>query len=430
MRRSYFHNPIFYTSTPLTLLWDEPQVRPIIDQLSPYLPGRLTEKMRLAVGGVVRSIVRAQRETGYGVHFARGRDHYSKLPKRYRCGGDQLTWYYVNYSMQLLEAAGFVEISPGKWSGAGRSFQSAAWATDHLLSLVASLIDPREEPAVIERVEVIVLRDREDKRPLDYPDTDETRCMREGVERLNTEIGKLTIRSGDAIISIPPLARIFNGTFERGGRFYCQGPSYQMMPAHERCELQIQHGGEWHPVVEVDYRALHATMAYAETGETPPDGDLYGIDGFARDLVKTALMVMFNAQTMNGAILAITELLRADPQLRAQAGVASRNRRECRPVAKSVIEAIENKHAPIRQLFGSDCGARFLRRDSEMAWRVMGTMVGRTGRCPLPMHDSFVVSAVDEDALCQVMTDVAEEFGLSLHMKVMRAGGSAVTMSP
>ena len=87
------------------------------------------------------------------------------------------------------------------------------------------------------------------------------------------------------------------------------------------------------------------------------------------------------------------------------------------PYAKKVIAAIEDKHHPIAAYFGSDCGAAFMRRDSDMAVRVMMRVLEETGRCPLPVHDSFLVAGLDQEVLVSVMRQVAAEEGLSLCLK-------------
>jgi hypothetical protein len=191
------------------------------------------------------------------------------------------------------------------------------------------------------------------------------------------------------------------------------------MPGEERGALELVIDGVVHPMVEIDYSNLHITMAYAEAGETVPSGDQYEIDGFPRGLVKVAVNTLFNAPTVNSAILAVTDELRYDLELRAACGIASSDRSSSRPVAKRVVAAIQEKHSRIESYFGSDCGARFQRMDSDMAMEVMTRMVDRTARCPLPMHDSFLVGQLDAESLRHTMTEAAEDFGLRVHLKTM-----------
>jgi hypothetical protein len=161
-------------------------------------------------------------------------------------------------------------------------------------------------------------------------------------------------------------------------------------------------------------------ITYSEAGERIPHGDQYTIDGFDRALVKVAVNTLLNAPTTNSAILAITEELRYNPDLRAVNGIESSNRSPCRALAERVVAAIHDKHRQIKRYFGSDCGPRFQRQDSDMAIEIMTRMIERTGRCPLPVHDSFLVPEIDADILSQTMVEVAREYGLELDLKDSR----------
>jgi hypothetical protein len=173
-------------------------------------------------------------------------------------------------------------------------------------------------------------------------------------------------------------------------------------------------------MVEIDYANLHIRMAYSEAGTRIPHGDQYTVDGFDRALVKVAVNVLFNAATTNRGILAITDELRYNPALRAVKGIESSNRSPCRDLAERVVAAIHHKHREIKSHFGSDCGAGFQRQDSDMAIQVMTRMIRRSGRCPLPIHDSFLVPEIDADILSQTMIEVAREYGLQLDLKDSR----------
>ena len=118
--------------------------------------------------------------------------------------------------------------------------------------------------------------------------------------------------------------------------------------------------------------------------------------------------------------LPIAEELRYNPHLGAVNGIESSDRGLCRALAKRVVAAIHLKHHQIKSYFGSDCGAQFQRQDSDMAIDVMTRMIDRTGRCPLPMHDSFLVPEIDADILSRTMVEVAKEYGLELDLKDSR----------
>jgi hypothetical protein len=55
-----------------------------------------------------------------------------------------------------------------------------------------------------------------------------------------------------------------------------------------------------------------------------------------------------------------------------------------------------------------------------MAIDLMTRMIQRTGRCPLPIDDFFLVPEADADILSQTMNAVAREYGLELDLKDSR----------
>jgi hypothetical protein len=153
------------------------------------------------------------------------------------------------------------------------------------------------------------LRDRDEKTLMDYAETADTETMREQVRILNQKLGELILLYRGQQQDIRLGRRVFNGSFQRGGRLYCHGSSFQNMPGEERRALELEIDGVVRPIVEIDYSNLHITMAYAEAGETVPGGDQYEIDGFPRGLVKVAVNTLFNAPTVSTAILAVTDEL-------------------------------------------------------------------------------------------------------------------------
>jgi hypothetical protein len=415
--RCVFDNPVFGDHSPLVLGWAEDQLWPIVDRLAPLLPDNLTIAMKLAIAGIARSIVTEEKITGNGVHFARGKDAYH-APKRYRDGDPRNTWHYTTRAMDILESVGLIQQAPGLWCPNGRGCQSVAWATGALVALVGPLLDVSEHRRLNLPTETIVLRSRLDKAAIDYPETADTTAMREQVAVVNEGLSRLDLRQFGKRIEIPLGRRIFNGSFQRGGRFYCHGASFQNMPARHRRDLECMIDGVLHRMVEIDYSTLHITMAYTEAGAKVPRGDLYAIEGFDRRLVKIAVNIMFNAQNRRSAILAIAKAIHDDAALRAASGVDTNQMWWAHQTFTTrLLDAIEHKHRRIASYFSSDCGARFQRRDSDMAMEVMTRMIQRTSRCPLPIHDSFLVADIDGRRLRQTMKEVARHHGLRLKVK-------------
>ena len=402
---------------PLALGWSEAQLLPVVERLQPCLPDGLTPNTILAAAACARSLVVEKTLTGKPLRYSRGKEVY-RVPKRYRCGDPLFTWQYVTRAMDVLHQAGLIEHDMGVWCGATGGRQSVAWATDSLSELIGSVVEIGEEPALPPQAEVIVLRDRRDKQDIDYDDTVETAGMRAGVEALNQALGQLRLYRRGEPFPIPSMRRVFNGSLDRGGRCYCHGTSFQNIPSQERLDLHLLIAGVLHPVVEIDYANLHAVMAYTKAGLPIPPGDQYEIDGFDRVVVKRAFNVLLNATKRHKAVAALVEdLHHKDDELWEHSGLATRLRSECYPFAGKVVAAVGEKHHRIAAFFGTDCGASFQRRDSDMAVQVMLRMIAITGRCPLPVHDSFLVADIDQEALAAVMQEVASEEELPLCLK-------------
>jgi hypothetical protein len=412
-----FDNPVFGHHSPLVLGWSDDQLRPVVERLDPVLPAGLTDKWKLAIAACASAVVAEAKLTGGGVHYARRREAY-RIPKRYRCGDPRFTYHFVTGAMDHLRHARLITEARGYWSRVeGRGRQSVAWATDELMSLVGPLVDPRAQRGLPTQVETVVLRDRRDKRDIDYEETAETSALRAEVETINNALAGLRLLLHGKECDIPLGRRVFNGSFDRGGRFYCHGSSFQNMPKQERRALKLVIDGVTHSMVEIDYSNLHIAMAYTEAGELMPPGDQYAIEGFDRGLVKLAVNTVFNARTRRSGVLAIAEKLYTERSLRTASGLAYVSLSVCLDLAERVVAAIEHKHHRIKDYFNSDCGAGFQRLDSDMAMAVMLAVIQRTGRCPLPMHDSFLVADIDADVLASTMSEVATNHGLQLTLK-------------
>lgn len=402
--------PVIGDHPALELNWSAEQLQPVVDRLRPHLPARVSQDMLLAAAGIVSSIVFEHMATGGGVRYSRSHDYYQEQ-KHSRSHPRLYTHHFVTTAVDILAAAGLIVTKMGLW-GRPRGFQSVAWATARLLDVAGPEVDLDGPAGPASEPEVIVLRDRADKRTIDYTDTPSIEAQRRELQTLNRQLAKVELYHGRYKFDIPLLRRIFNGDFSRGGRLYCAGDSWQNMPKAARSQLTIEVNGVPQSVVEVDYSNLHITMAYAESGRKMPDGDQYAIAGFPRKLVKLVVNTLFNAATHNSAVLAISDELYKNSELRRGCGVP-RHRGHCRKVAEAVVRAVRAKHHKISDYFGSDCGARFQRKDSILTLGIMARVLKRTGRCPLPLHDSLIVAKCDAKVLTDTMTEVAIQHHLT-----------------
>jgi hypothetical protein len=261
-------------------------------------------------------------------------------------------------------------------------------------------------PVVYEPLELIVLRD-DHGNPVDYRDTRNTRAMRRRLEGFNESLldqqiglGDQVIREGDPL----PKFKAKNGKLAGGGRAQIQmhqvfgrgswnvngrfvGSFWQNIP--DRSKITIN--GK--PAVEVDYNALHIRLLYQERGQPMPPGDAYEIDGWPREHVKLAMLIVINARTHLSAVRALADALRKYRIVNVYR------------TAEKLIDGVKRKHRAIAHAFNTDAGARLMRQDSELAANVMGHMMKAVGIVPLCVHDSFLVPVGLEGQLMAVMDE-------------------------
>lgn len=385
---SLFANPIFEADHEhLALNASGDQIEEVAQILDQHLPVA-AEDHRLARAAVARSLVAAHKR-GHRTRYSRSKTWYDGRPDRYKSAPGLESHWQVTRSMDALERWGFSEQVRGyhRLNGSGR--QTTAWPTPPLLALIEHLI-PAGEPVHPEVSETIVLRDA-NKDEIDYKDTADTRRMRNQLARINQATQELDIVDTEGNrVTIPPYRRIFNGGFDRGGRLYAAGPSYQNAPKAYRRSLRIWFRGQYEELVEVDFANLHLVMAYEEAGAPIPAGDLYRIKGFDRTLVKIAANVAMNAETTTAATKAISQALMDDPELRAASGITAANRKLTNALAVKVLVAFGQKHPNLKKVMCTDRGARYQKVDSDVVTRTTLALHRSTGTIPLIEHDSLL----------------------------------------
>jgi hypothetical protein len=318
------------------------------------------------------------------ISYSRRRAFYTENQRYYR---PTYSYRGVIPAVDQLADEGLIEhekAPPGH-----RGFQSRFRATPDLLKEL-SAVQVQYKP-----LELIVLRDANGN-PVDYQDNRETRAMRKRLTELNEAllsqqigIGDRIVREGDVLDNggraQAQLHRVFHrGDFDLGGRFY--GGHWQNIPA-EGGRDQITINGE--PTSEVDYRGLHIRLLYQEAGK-PMLGDPY--DFAQRDQAKLALLIAINARSHKSAVRALADALRrgggvGDPYATAQ----------------KLLRAAKARHPDIAWALASDAGVRLMRKDSELAERIMFETVRAIGIAPLAVHDSFIVPANQEGRLMETM---------------------------
>jgi len=276
-----------------------------------------------------------------------------------------------------------------------RGYQSRIKATDKLLSILNFNIKEIIRNPDAPEDETVIKKDADGKL-IDYIDDQFTIEMREFLSSYNHKLRETDIGT-DAIdlrYKYDPtditMKRIFNE--EAGGRFY--GGFWQNMPKLDRLKLLLESG----PVCELDYSALHPTIAYAEKGLAVTD-DPYAIEGCKRSEVKKVFLVLFNCRNRQHAINTI----------RSEFHVTN---------TESLIEKIEAKHSAIKaNFYNPRYGMSLQNADAWIAEKVMKRLLEDNILC-LPIHDSFIVAKQHEDQLYAAMEDCFFEiYGIKPRIK-------------
>lgn len=287
------------------------------------------------------------------------------------------------------------------------------------VNILSPLTVSPETALPIEPRESIRLKDG-DGNLVDYRDTRGTNLMRKNLSIINKKIeeARIALRLTDAQFdemwsvlkgkrqhdsriyvdfSKTSLHRVFNGSFELGGRFY--GGWWEGIPREFRPYIEINHQS----TVELDYSGHHVRMLYAEEGLQMPD-DPYDLDGFNREDQKTAVMIILNAYEESKALRAISS-----------EGIKS---------GRELLAKLKERHAPIAQHFHTGVGLELQNKDAKIAEHLMLQMITQSNAVILPIHDSFLVSKGFEQELLEAMNAAFQEvFGTAAKIK---AKGTAI----
>ncbi len=195
------------------------------------------------------------------------------------------------------------------------------------------------------------------------------------------------------------ICRIFNVSFDFGGRFFRHW--VQLIPNEFRCHILIN--GE--RVTELDFKAIHPTLLYAERGLSI-QGEVYVPPGWPREfrpVFKLLMLSAINANSLAEAVKGARYDLSQDYDLLAAFP-------ECLPDRwlYPAFEALANLHRPIAGAFFTGAGLRLQRKDSDIAERVMLSLLDQ-GIVSVPIHDSFLVARPHAEALREAMLDASRE---------------------
>ena len=362
-----------------------------------------------AIAMVACSLVAEKRTTGTSLRYSRSQKAYKNFDA-YEAD-PLMTYRRIVPTVDWLIINGYAEGHIGVWDF---KKQSIIRATEKLMDLIGDLVDVAERQGAMLKDE-IVLRDK-NHQTIGFGDTDEIRRMRQELKTINAHLASQRYVFKGVEMYIPPAVRIFNQNFRRGGRLYHQGSSYHQMSKDKRAQIEmVLDDGTISPMVELDYVAHHLTLLYKLAGKTMPHSGLYEVAGFTRRLVKVATLISINAD--GNDVEAISKVIRDDEELAMENGIGDRSPSMVTPVVVRLLAAIRRKHYRIAEFFGTGAGAELMKADSDMAVKVMLSMIEKTGRSPLVVHDSFLVPVCDADELKSVMDQVLQSFQSSPETK-------------
>lgn len=220
---------------------------------------------------------------------------------------------------------------------------------------------------------------------------------------------------------VPWCRRIFNESFDNGGRFY---GSFQQLPKKERDKILI----DGFSTVEPDYSGYHINLLYTWEGRQFK-GDPYDIEGIDRGLVKAVMLPLLNHENLASLAAQITKS--AKPEIKAayerwqskqrlyeiNRALGVRARQPEKPdylkgfiegipastQGKLIIEAIKKKHPLIAHHFGTKgIGLKLQKQDSEIMAAVLCKLAAN-GIPALPIHDSLRVKTINQFHTADIM---------------------------
>lgn len=306
----------------------------------------------------------------------------------------------------LIALEGLVEDQRGIYGGdaGGEGYLSRLRATMRLVRLLESHgVNQAMIGHCPEVPEVIVLKDG--RREIDYDDTDQTRRMRDLIQRYNARLAKTSLTLSPAApanvvesvnFANTQVRRIFNnGSFRNGGRLY---GGWWQDKKDARPFILI----DGSPTVEMDFQAMSVHQLYARNGLSYADVHGAGNDPYSlpelptlsREIAKLAFRCIVNTPSNPSAVRAFGKGLREQDLFLD---------REKTPV-KFLFAQICSKHSPIANFFYTSTSTGVMFEESEILCEFLSKMLD-DGLVPLSIHDSVIVPVSTKDLVLSHLND-------------------------
>lgn len=315
------------------------------------------------------------------------------------------TVYKVMLAVDFLLESGYATGSVGNGSiDIEKRVSSYIKATDKFKEMWTDKVTEDSHINYLKDMNVIELRD-EDKQPKKFTADYCITYMSEVVRDLNIMNERHTIRNGAGEVMTNIYCRVFNDTFEQGGRYY-------------RADiLALQHskgrGGRHHVtidgcnVAEVDYSNLHfrisAEMNRLNSHDLPLDvysGMLEDENNLVdRQVVKLAVNMMFNSDGKDKARQAIQgHINKMSVEDKEVFSLGS---------ATNVMDLIYKCYPEFTNVLcrSGGYGLMLQNEDSSLATSIIEVFLAHD-KPILVVHDSFVVRVEDMNLLCDSMGEV------------------------
>lgn len=298
----------------------------------------------------------------------------------------------ISKVVDFLSSNGFVENKTGYFfDNPVARRRSRMRSLDKLKKLFDDYEVNQKDIRIDKKSDLIILRDKS-QHPIPYKDTDFTLSAKDNLKKINELLSYHDIIMGNGYaINRKALHRVFNKDFEHGGRFY--GPEWQSLNGEERLSMKIDKS----PVIELDFKALHPTILYAINGIQLQE-DPYLLSGCSheiREFLKVVMLILVNTGNQEKARRALQNLINKGNIIKP---------REIEDL-KVLIGAFIDKHSAIKNLFDSNTGLKLQRLDADICEAVH--MLFYQNAIPiLSVHDSFIVNAVFEKKLYEIMEEV------------------------
>ncbi len=263
------------------------------------------------------------------------------------------------------------------------------------------------------KAETIRMRSKKDtnkKRTLiSYTDTPNVKAQRKALEQYNTFMAEQDVQIPTPfgfMRDVFMTRRTFTDeSWQLGGRLF--GGGYQQLSKEERKRITIN--GE--PVVELDIKSCHATMAFAHVGidwYSQSDQDLYSRledDDWPRDVVKKAFNIMMNAKSRKAAVGSLN-YEQARSGFLMDSGMVP-----FKKWSTDLVQSIHDAYPELEDVFYAELGNHFMNKEGNICMAIAEW--GVEEQLPvLTIHDSFICPA---DSKVRVMDQIGKLFSQVVH---------------